>query len=109
MMFLSSYRVTSLAPLVDLPLIISGAFFMMLGNDAGLAIFALAYILWRFLLLRCPRCRSLTWTRRFAKGKRGFFNQYLGLSNPERCNLCGLHLRSHSLWESIKWRGERYN
>lgn len=107
-MTMSAYRLTSISPLLELPVILTSGWFMLAGNEVIFLGCLAAYIAWRFVVLRCPRCRAPTWTRRFAKGHRGFLNQYVGLTNPEGCNLCGLDLRRHSVWQRIKWNGERY-
>lgn len=106
-MRLSVYTVTYISHIIEFALAISAGLMML--SDQIVASLAIIFVIffWRFIFLRCPRCKSLSWTRRFVKGRRGLLNQYAGFSIPEQCELCGLNLRAHSLLERIPWKGER--
>lgn len=50
-----------------------------------------------FIICRCPRCGSLTWTWRFRPGVRGWFNQFVLPIPPFHCSYCGLSYLKHRL------------
>lgn len=68
----------------------------------GLAVSMLAYFAGALLLLRCPRCKALTWTRRWAKGQRGFFNQRAAFLPPRCCSLCNLNYTRSYFWKKYR-------
>ena len=52
------------------------------------------------VILRYPRCKSRTYTRRFVRARGILFNEYITLMPPKMCSLCGLDFRKNYFW---KW------
>lgn len=106
-MKMSTYAATAWTPVVEMPLVLGGGIAVLAGH-VGFGIAAVLFALWwRWFILRCPRCRASSWTRRFLKGRRGFFNEYQSFTPPKDCSLCGLDLTQHSLGKRLPWKGER--
>lgn len=106
-MRISVYKATYITQLLEFVLTISAGLLMLSGATLASIMVIVIMLTWNFLFLRCPRCKSPSWTRRFFKGKGGILNQYMGFSLPQKCDLCGLDFRKNNLFDRIPWMGER--
>lgn len=106
-MIVNTYAATAWTPLIEMPLVLGAGIAGLAGHPELTVAAIILDLWWRGFVLRCPRCRAASWTRRFIKGRRGFFNQYQGLTPPQDCSICGLDLTQHGLGERLPWNGER--
>ena len=71
----------------------------------------IAFIAYGFLgpvaLLRCPKCGSPTWTYRWERGRRGFFNQYVLPLPPMKCSYCEISFLRHNLGDHSLRQSDR--